>query len=222
MENKTLFNTPIKSDIKEQALILWEYLQIKETPKPVDCMIVLGSNDLRVADYAGELMLKGMAKHVVFSGAFGRNTQGVFTTTEAELFHDIASKKGVNPDHMFIENKATNTGQNMTYSLELLKQKGINPQSFMLIQKNFMGRRAIATFRVYEPTKPVTLCCPDIGFDDYPTADIDIHLMINTMVADFERVLRYPELGYQIKQPISEMVYRAYVFLTENGYDQQV
>lgn len=209
-------------DLKSAGLILWQYLQIKQTPKNVDCMIVLGSNDDRVASYAAELMLKGFAKTVIFSGASGRNTEGLYATSEANHFASIALKMGVNESSVLIEDKATNTGDNISLSLKLLANKNISANSFMLVQKNAMGRRALATFQVYEPTKEVLVCCPDLTFDNYLTDAIDLPLLLNTMVADLERIIRYPKLGYQIKQEIPDEVLEAYEFLVDNGFSLQV
>ena len=45
-----------------------------------------------------------------------------------------------------MENKATNTGENIANSRALLAANGITPASLIVVQKPFMERRSYATF----------------------------------------------------------------------------
>src|SRR4026209_778488 len=94
---------------------LWNYHQMNHELAKSDCILALGSHDLRVADRAAELYLEGWAPLVIMSGGLGNFTQDMWTETEADQFAAIAIKKGVPADAIFIENRSTNTGENILF-----------------------------------------------------------------------------------------------------------
>ncbi|MFT3948269.1 MAG: YdcF family protein [Agriterribacter sp.] len=106
------------------AKILWDYHHMKHTMEKADCILALGSHDVRVADRAADLYLQGFAPLIVFSGGLGNLTSGIWTIPEADLFAAIAVKKGVPEKDILIENKSTNTGENIIFSQKILKEKG--------------------------------------------------------------------------------------------------
>ena len=59
MENK---------EIDRLAKIIWDYCQMHHKLEKADCILVLGSNDLRVAERGAQLYLDGFAPYIVFSG----------------------------------------------------------------------------------------------------------------------------------------------------------
>ena len=55
----------------------------KEVHK-TDCILALGSHDVRIAHRAAQLFNEGFAPYIVFSGGFGRLT-GAFPKAEAKI-----------------------------------------------------------------------------------------------------------------------------------------
>ncbi|CAM2952503.1 hypothetical protein VINE108274_10375 [Vibrio neptunius] len=51
---------------------LWDYMQLDQPLHKADCLFVLGSNDVRVAEHAAKLYHDGWATKIVFSGGVGR------------------------------------------------------------------------------------------------------------------------------------------------------
>lgn len=47
---------------------LWDYMQLKQDLKPADCLFVMCSNDVRVAEHAAALYHQKLAPLIVFSG----------------------------------------------------------------------------------------------------------------------------------------------------------
>lgn len=45
----------------QQIEHLWQYMQLSDTLQRSDCIFVLGSNDIRVAEHAAQLYLAGWA-----------------------------------------------------------------------------------------------------------------------------------------------------------------
>lgn len=50
---------------------VWDYMRLKQTPAPADCILVFGSHDPRVAKYGADLFLRKLAPLILFSGKAG-------------------------------------------------------------------------------------------------------------------------------------------------------
>ncbi|MGN6436570.1 MAG: YdcF family protein [Agriterribacter sp.] len=213
---------PITSETLYLAQQLWDYHHMNHTMEPCDCIFALGSHDLRVANRAAELYLQGLAPFIVFSGGLGNVTRGVWTVPEADQFAAIAINMGVPSEHVLIENQSTNTGENILFTQKLLDQKGLNPHSFIVVQKPYMERRSYATFKKHWPEKKLIVTSPQISFEDYPNNEIPLERVIHIMTGDLQRIKLYPEKGFQVYQPIPDAVWQAYEKLVASGFDQHL
>ncbi|MBI2056319.1 MAG: YdcF family protein [Candidatus Sungbacteria bacterium] len=183
-----------------------------------DCILALGSNDVRVAERAAELFLKNWALFIIFSGGRGWLTPEEWKDAEADMFKKRALEMGVPEDKILVENKSTNTGENIQFVKELLVSHGLDPQKIILVQKPYMERRAYATFKKVWPEKNFVVTSPQISFEQYPTEKLPIDLIINIMVGDLQRIKIYPKKGFQIVQDIPSDVWDAYDKLVSMGY----
>src|SRR3989338_4322703 len=128
-------------DIDRLAKILWNYHHLHHKLKKADGIFVLGSNDVRVADYGAKLFLEGYAPLIIFSGGMAHHNDLLKTywkKPEAEVFAERALKLGVPNDKIILEDKATNTGENVRFTKELLKKRKLNLTSFIVVQKPYM------------------------------------------------------------------------------------
>jgi uncharacterized SAM-binding protein YcdF (DUF218 family) len=208
----------ITEEVLVEARKLWDYHHLYHVPVQSDCILVLGSLDLRVANRGAELYLEGLAPFIIFSGGLGKVTKALFTESEADLFARIALDMGVPAEAIFIENKSTNTGENILFTQRMLEDKGLNPQRFLLVQKPYMERRSFATFKKHWPDKELIVTSPQIAFEDYPTPEMPMERVIELMVGDLQRIKIYPEMGFQIPQEIPEEVWSAYEKLVGWGF----
>jgi uncharacterized SAM-binding protein YcdF (DUF218 family) len=209
-------------DILSLAKTLWNYHQMNHVLAKSDCILALGSHDLRVAERVAELYHQGLAPLVIMSGGLGNFTQGIWTESEADKFAKIAIEKGVPPEAILIENKSTNTGENILFTQKLLAEKELNPQSFIVVQKPYMERRSYATFKKHWPDKNLSVTSPQISFETYPTEEIPLERVIHIMVGDLQRIKYYPEKGFQIYQEIPPDVWQAYEKLIAAGFDKHL
>lgn len=201
------------------AKVLWDYHQMNHKPEKADCILALGSHDLRVAERAAELYLEGWAPSIIFSGGLGNFTLNMWKEPEADQFAGIALKRGVPAEAIYIENKSSNTGENILFTQHLLAEKGLDPKSFIVVQKPYMERRSYATFKRHWPDKHLIVTSPQISFDEYPNNEIPIERVINIMVGDLQRIKMYPAKGFQIYQEIPDNVWRAFEKLVDAGYN---
>jgi uncharacterized SAM-binding protein YcdF (DUF218 family) len=201
---------------------LWNYHQMNLELVKSECILALGSHDLRVAERTAELYLQGFAPLVIMSGGLGNFTQEIWTEKEADKFATIAIKKGVPEEAILIENNSTNTGENILFTQKLLHKKRLNPQSFIVVQKPYMERRSYATFKKHWPDKNLTVTSPQISFEEYPTTEIPMERVINIMVGDLQRIKFYPDKGFQIYQKIPKEIWQASERLIELGFDKHL
>jgi len=212
----------INEETLNLAKKLWDYHHMNHTLEKADCILVLGSHDLRVAERAAELYLQGWAPVIIFSGGLGNFTKEMWTESEADLFAAIAVDMGVPKEAILIENKSTNTGENILFTQKLLMQENFHPESFIVVQKPYMERRSYATFKKHWPDKKLIVTSPQISFEAYPTEEIPLKKVINIMVGDLQRIKLYPEKGFQVFQEIPEDVWHAYEQLIDAGFDNHL
>lgn len=209
-------------DTTAAAKITWDYMLMHHELEKADVILVLGSSDLRKAEYAAQLYHEGWAPLLIFSGGEGRTTAGLWGMSEAEKFASIAIEKGVPEEAILLEKKSTNTGENILFTKELLEAKGIHPKKMIVAQKPYMERRTYATFMKQWPGMDFIVTSPKISFEDYPQEGRSMEHIINMMVGDLQRIKEYPALGFQIEQEIPESVWEAYEQLVQQGFTEQL
>ena len=213
---------PAKKLIDSLVLKIWNYHLMHQKLEKADAIFVLGSSDKRVAKRGTELFLKNWAPLLIFSGGSGRITRKDWNKSEAEVFADIALKMGVSREKMLLETRSTNTGENITFTKKLLKEKGLDLNKFILVQKPYMERRAWATFKKQWPEKEVIVTSPNISYKNYPYGEKTKEEMIHILVADLQRIKIYSEKGFQIYQEIPDDVWQAYEKLVKLGYTKHL
>ena len=203
------------------AVVLWNYHQLNHELSIADGILVFGSSDLRVAEHAAQLFHRGLAPWILFSGARGRMTQG-WAETEADAMASVARECGVPEEKIFIEDKATNTGENIRFSRELLNDRGIALREAIVVQKPYMERRTIAALDVQWPEVSFRASSADMGFEDYCAGDLSPQLVTSAMVGDFQRILDYPAMGFASEQETPQEVINAFQVLVEGGFTAQL
>jgi uncharacterized SAM-binding protein YcdF (DUF218 family) len=212
--------------IHELAETLWRYHHMNHTLAKADAILVLCSHDKAVAERGAQLFLDGWAPLLVFSGGLGSITKHLWSEPEADQFARIAIGRGVPADRILIENQSTNTGENVRFTKQLLADRHLDPQTFIVVQKPYMERRAYATFRQVWPEKDVVVTSPQVSFDNYLSGYSNETLspddVISIMVGDLQRLRVYPAKGFQIEQEIPGDVWDAYERLVEAGFDKHL
>jgi hypothetical protein len=212
--------------VRELARTLWTYHQLGHELSPADVILVLCSHDVAVAERGAQLLLDGWAPLLIYSGGLGSITKQFWTEPEADRFAEIAVSLGVPRERILIENRSTNTGENVTFTKRLLEERGIDPQTFIVVQKPYMERRSYATFRTRWPEKKLIVTSPQVSFEDYLEKYSHQALskddVVSIIVGDLQRIKIYGERGWQIPQEIPGDVWDAYLELVAAGYDSRL
>lgn len=210
--------------IRGLAETLWRYHQLNHELAHADVILVLCSHDTAVAERGAQVFLDGWAPLLVFSGGLGAITRHLWREPEADQFAAIAVGMGVPRERILIENRSTNTGENVRFTRQLLDASGIHPQRFIVVQKPYMERRSYATFKQVWPGKDVLVTSPRVTFDEYLQRYSNKALspddVVGIMVGDLQRIRVYAAKGYQIPQDVPDAVWDAFEELVRAGYDK--
>jgi len=209
--------------VRALARTIWDYHRLNHTLEPADAILVLCSHDTAVADRGAQLFLDGWAPLLIFAGGQGAITRRLWTEPEADRFARIAIEQGVPATKVLVENQSTNTGENVEFTRRLLSGRGIDPDTFIVVQKPYMERRSYATFMKRWPGKRVVVTSPQVPFEEYlarySNAALSEADVIGIMVGDLQRIRDYPVRGFQIPQEIPADVREAFDELVRLGYD---
>lgn len=205
---------------------LWDYMCLHQTLKKADCIVGFGCYNEDVARRAAQLYHQGFAPLVLFTGGLGRNTSAMWTESEASRFARIALAEGVPETAILLEERSTNSAENLLFSRRLLAERGLTHPRIIGVQKPYMERRLFAAFPVYWPEAEVIVTSWQQSYEEYlsglsrwsRTEEDTIHMI----VGDFQRISVYAERGYQIPQEIPKKVMEAFDFLVMLGYTKQL
>lgn len=213
-------------DYLEPLQIIWDYLGLHEKPRKADCIVGFGNFNTNIARRAAQLYLEGYAPKVLFTGGLGRNTEGLLPEPEAVRFAKVAISCGVPEADILIEEKSTNTKENIEFTRALLEKEGIPHRHILGVHQPFMERRIWAAMGVYWPELSFSVTSPQVTIPEY-MADakdqgITEHAAVSVIVGDFQRMDLYAKKGYQLPQHMPEEAWAAFHRLVELGYDSQL
>ena len=206
--------------------VIWDYLCLEQTPEKADCIVGFGNFNTDIARRAAELYHQGFAPKVLFTGGLGRNTEGLLPEPEAVRFAKVAMECGVPAEDILLEEKSTNTKENIEFTRVLLEKEGIPTGHILGVHQPFMERRIKAAMGVYWPDLNFSVTSPLVTIPEYleraKAQGITENAAISVIVGDFQRMDLYGKKGYQIPQEIPESAWAAFRRLVELGYDTQL
>jgi len=205
----------MQSQVIVNAKVIWDYLASFNQAGSSDAIVVCCSYDLRVCDYACELAQKLQVPQIVFSGNTGNWTGHLWDAPEAQVFKERALKEnGFNPTLVLTEEKATNIGENIAFSKELLPEAKV----VTFITKPNTILRVKLTVPLHWQDITAYTSCPQFSFPDEVSHIIGVFGVISEMVGDIQRIIKYPGLGFQIHHDLPENVLAAHKYLVNEGF----
>lgn len=205
---------------------IWDYLCLHEEPRKADIIVGFGNFNTDIAARAAELYLKGYAPKILFTGGLGRNTEGLLPESEAMRFKRTAVACGVPEEDIILEDKSTNTRENIDFMREIFEKQGIPHDHVLGVHQPFMERRIVAALGVYWPELNFTVTSPQVTIPEYLVSareqGMTENAAISVIVGDFQRMDLYARLGYQVPQEIPEAAWEAYHKLVAMGFDKQL
>ena len=210
----------------EPLQVIWDYLCLKQEPREADCIVGFGNFNTDIARRAAQLYLDGYAPKILFTGGLGRNTEGLLPEPEAVRFAKVAVGCGVPEEDILIEDKSTNTKENINFTKALLEEAGIPMNHILGVHQPFMERRIVAAMGVYWPEQSFTVTSPRVTIPEYleraREQGITENASVSVIVGDFQRIDLYAALGYQLPQDIPPEAWMAFHTLVSMGFDTQL
>lgn len=210
----------------ELAKILWDYMHLNQKPEQADVIVGFGCYDEDIPRRCAELYHAGYAPYVAFSGGLGRNTDKLWTKSEAERFAAIAMAEGVPEDRIILENKSTNSAENLLFTPKVLAEHGVKADKIIAVHKTYMERRLWSAMQVYWPGVQAVYTSPQVTLEEHiahaERIGMTAHGVIETIVGDIQRMELYAHKGYQVPVEIPDEVWDAYHRLVKLGFDGQL
>lgn len=208
----------IRPELRPAAETLWRYHDLRHEPRRCDVGIGLGGRDLGAARVAVDLYHRGMFPLLVFTGARTPRSADRFPRGEAVAYREYAVAAGVPPEAVLLEDRATNTYENIVFSRRLLADHGVRPRSVLLVSRPYQQRRAYATCRRQWPEVEVVCAAVRQSLDEYVGGAGDAKRVIDAVVGDTQRVELYAARGFAVPQEVPPEVRAAYDRLVAAGY----
>ena len=213
-------------DFLEPLQVIWDYLCLRQIPEKVDVIVGFGNFNTDIARRAAELYRQGLAPKILFTGGLGRNTQGLLPEPEAVRFARVAMECGVPEADILIEDRSTNTRENIEFTRSLLEHRGICHGRILGVHQPFMERRIKAAMGVYWPEPDFSVTSPQVSIPEYLEAarrqGVSENASVSVIVGDFQRMDLYAKKGYQLPQHIPQEAWAAFRRLVAMGYDGQL
>lgn len=216
----------MKQNVYNNLKVIWDYMHMNMQLENSDCIIGFGNYNDDIALRSAELYQQGYSTRILFTGGLGRNTNDLWTGSEAERFAKIAISQGVPQQDIIIENKSTNTAENIIFTKQMFCELSMNINKIIVVHQPFMERRIYAALKVYWPEITALITSPQLTISEYiknsVAQGLDEKTVIDVIVGDFQRIDVYADRGYQIPQFVPQHVYDAYNVLVEMGYTSQL
>ena len=210
----------------EQVQILWNFMHMNQSPEKADVIVGFGCYDEDIPRRCAELYHQGYAPYVCFSGGLGRNTDKLWTKSEAERFAAIAISEGVPEERIILENQSTNSAENLLFTPKILAEAGVKAEKIIAVHKPYMEKRLWAAMQVYWPNVRAVYTSPQVTVEQHiahaEMTGMTAKGVIETIVGDVQRMELYAEKGYQAPVEIPAEVRAAFNALVEQGYTGQL
>ena len=210
----------------ENVKILWDFMHMGHALEKADVIVGFGCYDEDIPRRCAELFHRGFAPFVCFSGGLGRNTSGIWSKSEAERFAAIAIAEGVPEDRIILENKSTNSAENLLFTPRVLAEAGVKAEKIIAVHKPYMEKRLWAAMQVYWPETEAVYTSPQVTVEEHIAHAEKIGMtrrgVIETIVGDVQRMELYAQKGWQLPQEIPQEAWAAFHELVAMGYDGQL
>jgi len=193
---------------RSSALKLWDYMRSVDIANPPksDVILVLGSVDTLPAKRAAELFKEGKGEIVMFTGLGGwyKDPRNTSQESEARLLARTAIAYGVPEKKIMVEEKSTNTGENILFSAEMIRVKIGDVKGIIVTHMPSSLIRDLSTLLAQwpKPQPDFYMSAPKEGFDEYHikgySGELTQRQVINSMMGDFHRLFYYPQMGFMV------------------------
>jgi hypothetical protein len=208
-------------DTLDLAKKLFNYLYLNElddeTPiENPEYIIGFGHFDMDIPHQCLHLYQQCPEAKIIFSGGIGAGTADL-EKPEADAFLAYSkTRMAIDEDDFIIENKSTNTAENLQFTLELLAERMVNfdenqSVNVALVANPYRQRRVWLTFRKHWPAAVPLNAPPETSFEHelkkFERKGFDL---VDLMLGEIERIINYGEKGWIIKAEVPADILEIY------------
>jgi len=193
----------------ERTLFDWLALRDPLPASPCDAVIGFGHFDLSIPRHCADLAQRGAAKRIVFTGGIGAGTADL-GRPEADAFAaELAIRHPDLARQVVVENRSTNTAENIRFTRELLSNctpplaLGGAIRSLLLVGTPCRMRRVALTWQKLVPEIPAWSSPPPADYESlsalYASKGETIR---DQLLGEFDRIRDYPARGWIVPTEI--------------------
>ncbi len=185
---------------------LYNFLTPTDKKINADLIIGFGHFDLRIPEQCATLFSEGFAPRILFTGGVGAGSADFENPEAVEFLNHIKNKHpNIDADNILIEKESTNTGDNLKFSIDILKQKGIfeSINRIIIVATPTRQLRVFLTVKKYFPKATLINLPPSSSFE----VDMQMNEKMNInfqehLIGELERIKKYPAMGFACSTPI--------------------
>jgi uncharacterized SAM-binding protein YcdF (DUF218 family) len=167
---------------------------------------------------ACDLFKQGLAPRLVLSGKIGNWTKHLWNIPKAHIFKARALANGIESNRIYLEDQATNFGENIAFVRKLMPDL----ESVTFITKPNSALRVNLTVPIQWPGIKFFVDAPGFAFPEEVSNLIGVFGVINEMVGDIDRIIRYPSKGFQLPHQLPQEVLKSWEALVKDGFDHHL
>lgn len=189
--------------------------------EPYDAVIGFGMFDLGLPRFCGDLYQQGAARLIVFTGGIGAGT-GDLGGPEADVWRDELSRShpAISDDAVVVENRSTNTAENVAFTAEWLQQSrpefalGRGITRVLVVASPTRLRRVWLTIRRQQPSLELARCLPALDID----ADVRLYAAQRIdyaahLAGELDRLVSYADRDWIVGEPLPDRIEAARAIL---------
>ena len=197
---------------RNSAQEIFDYLAATDALVVTVCDAVIGFGvfDLKLPRFCGELYVAGHAKRIIFTGGIGGGSADL-AEPEADAWY--AELRRVYPqiprEHVILENRSTNTGENIRFTAELLARKhpdlsfGGGIKTVIVVASPSRLRRVRLTLKQMQPQLQIFGQHTGASFAEehalYESKGINF---AQHLVGELDRIVDYAARGWIFPEPL--------------------
>ena len=198
-------NQPIPREVAVNDLSTEEIKHITQTvfvaseSQPVELLFIYGTSsiDSEILDTVARDYLQGRFPKVLVTGLSGR----LYYETGrplASIMRDELTARGVPSDVILVQDSSTNTLEDVAFSLDVLEQHNISPESIAFLCKAHHSGRCLRTLRKFFPFQtlsPITYVAEYNGVKVSKEDWYQHAISKGRVYGEYLRIIKYTERG---------------------------
>jgi hypothetical protein len=186
-----------------------------------DAVLGFGVFDLKLPRYCGALYATGRAKRIIFTGGVGAGSADL-GQPEADAWCAalLTAYPQIPRDHIILENRSTNTGENVRFTTELLARKhpelslGCGIKTVIVVAAPSRLRRVRLTLQHLYPQLHILGRHPSTSYAEehalYAGTGIDL---VAHLAGELDRIVDYAARGWILPEPLPPPIAAAHQVL---------